>query len=272
MSRNYLQRFSVYRGHHEPNGDPDESTVGVPSWTTSIAAADVYARNPSVEGMTAENPIVSHRTYNTEMPAVFDEEEIDVGYELGELMGFEPDEISYVAEKYGAFANVWELANDPVVRNMYAKAGADAMIYPETLGPEPRFDDGRMPDKKITTFRSLGADYGDETQQEYVGPSFTGEKVDVAGKWQGAMIDTVAEALAPKAPKGIDPTRFQEATKNLLPSEKMLFVSKQGAENFDKLLTELPSVEQFGAAALEGLAKRGWYTQSAKALKGCFWS
>ncbi len=47
-------------------------------------------------------------------------------------------------------------------------------------------------------------------------------------------------------------------------------LSQKNAEKLVQVFDSLPSAEQFGAAALAGLAKRGWYKNSARALSEIF--
>ena len=100
MSRNLLQRLAVYRGHHEGGADPDKTTVGSPSWTTSLGAADIYAREASIPGMAPENPVVSHRIYESERPFQFDSEIINTEYEFGDVLELPEEQVKYITETY----------------------------------------------------------------------------------------------------------------------------------------------------------------------------
>lgn len=62
---------------------------------------------------------------------------------------------------------------------------------------------------------------------------------------------------------------LQRAVKNLTPEEQAKFKSNT-AQTFVNVLSELPSKQEFAAAALGGQAKRGWYEGSTQAILNVF--
>jgi hypothetical protein len=62
---------------------------------------------------------------------------------------------------------------------------------------------------------------------------------------------------------------LSKAVKNLTPAEQAKFKSNT-AKTFVENLTALPSKQEFGAAALAGAAKKGWYEGSTQAIVNVF--
>lgn len=62
---------------------------------------------------------------------------------------------------------------------------------------------------------------------------------------------------------------LQRAIKNLMPEEQAKFRSDT-ASKFVSILKELPTKEEFGAAAVAGKAKKGWYQGSTEAILQVF--
>jgi hypothetical protein len=62
---------------------------------------------------------------------------------------------------------------------------------------------------------------------------------------------------------------LQKAVKNLTPAEQAKFKSNT-ARTFVEYLQQLPSVKEFGAAAMGGRAKKGWYDGSTQAIVNVF--
>lgn len=62
---------------------------------------------------------------------------------------------------------------------------------------------------------------------------------------------------------------LQRAVKNLTPAEQAKFKSNT-AKTFVEYLQQLPSVKEFGAAAIGGRAKKGWYEGSTQAIVNVF--
>ena len=62
---------------------------------------------------------------------------------------------------------------------------------------------------------------------------------------------------------------LQRAVKNLTPAEQAKFKSNT-ARTFVEYLQQLPSVKEFGAAAIGGRAKKGWYEGSTQAIVNVF--
>jgi hypothetical protein len=62
---------------------------------------------------------------------------------------------------------------------------------------------------------------------------------------------------------------LQKAVKNLTPEEQSKFKSNT-AKSFVEMISSLPSKQEFGAAALGGKAKKGWYEGSTQAIVNVF--
>jgi hypothetical protein len=62
---------------------------------------------------------------------------------------------------------------------------------------------------------------------------------------------------------------LQKAAKNLTPTEQAKFKANT-AKTFVEYLQQLPSVKEFGAAAMGGRAKKGWYEGSTQAIVNVF--
>jgi hypothetical protein len=62
---------------------------------------------------------------------------------------------------------------------------------------------------------------------------------------------------------------LQKAAKNLTPTEQVKFKANT-AKTFVDYLQQLPSVKEFGAAAMGGQAKKGWYEGSTQAIVNVF--
>jgi hypothetical protein len=62
---------------------------------------------------------------------------------------------------------------------------------------------------------------------------------------------------------------LQRAAKNLTPTEQAKFKANT-ARTFVEYLQQLPSVKEFGAAAMGGRAKKGWYEGSTQAIVNVF--
>jgi hypothetical protein len=62
---------------------------------------------------------------------------------------------------------------------------------------------------------------------------------------------------------------LQKAVKNLTPEEQSKFKSNT-AKSFVEIISSLPSKQEFGAAALGGKAKKGWYEGSTQAIVNVF--
>jgi hypothetical protein len=63
--------------------------------------------------------------------------------------------------------------------------------------------------------------------------------------------------------------RLSRAVKNLTPTEQSKFKTNT-AKSFLEMLSSLPSKQEFGAAALGGKAKKGWYEGSTQAIVNVF--
>ena len=63
---------------------------------------------------------------------------------------------------------------------------------------------------------------------------------------------------------------FSALVRHLQEDEQASLLSRQGAENLVKLVRELPSHDEIAAVAQSGVAKRGWYKNSARALVEVF--
>lgn len=165
----------------------------------------------------------------------------------------------------------------------------------ETLGmplvPAGETDQARREGAKVS--ETVGELFGGGRTAIEIGKA-TGQAGAAIGRELGPKAGEIAEDLlrkqglildvAPSGPQSIIPVKvgdrelkipadqaaiLQRAIKNLTPEEQAKFRSDT-AQTFVSILSELPSKQEFAAAALGGKAKRGWYEGSTQAIVTVF--
>ena len=176
------------------------------------------------------------------------------GLGVGDLLvGKSPEEIENWA--YGnAPMRIPEMSNVPIVKTGRKQSLADtAMLGLDVAGPAVGV--GKLAKTMATEIATT--------------PPVGAIKIGAA-----APIEQVAEIAVKIGEREIKVPADQasilsKAIKNLTPAEQLKFKSDT-ARTFVERLTALPSKQEFGAAAIGGRAKKGWYEGSTQAIVNVF--
>ena len=176
------------------------------------------------------------------------------GLGVGDLLvGKSPEEIENWA--YGnAPMRIPEMSNVPIVKTGRKQSLADtAMLGLDVAGPAVGV--GKLAKTMATEIATT--------------PPVGAIKIGAA-----APVEQVAEIAVKIGEREIKVPADQasilsKAIKNLTPAEQLKFKSDT-ARTFVERLTALPSKQEFGAAAIGGRAKKGWYEGSTQAIVNVF--
>jgi hypothetical protein len=176
------------------------------------------------------------------------------GLGVGDLLvGKSPEEIENWA--YGnAPMRIPEMSNVPIVKTGRKQSLADtAMLGLDVAGPAVGV--GKLAKTMATEIATTPP----------VGAIKIGAAVPVEQVAEIAVKIGEREIKVPADQASI----LSKAIKNLTPAEQLKFKSDT-ARTFVERLTALPSKQEFGAAAIGGRAKKGWYEGSTQAIVNVF--